>query len=430
MGQFSFCLAGLLLSPVLLEAIIRATVVSSPVAVTNYSSMNRSLIGILVLGTIIITVLPGQTTGSSSSSSRNARQAGRCSAGQQCILLTSCPELLALLNPPTPAGIRRLQRLTCAFDRRNPKVCCDTTGGGVNPTPVTPTRPTVDVTPGTGTSNLLPDNCGAIGEKVFGGDELPVRSYMWMALIGYGNRNNPEWGCGGSLISQRYVITAAHCADKRYTRGQSIVRVRLGEHDISKTRDCQQFNSQAQPVCAPPVQDFSPEKIIMHPTWDKRTNYSDDIALIRLDKPATFHGYVQPICLPPPNLVVGTFLNGREAEVAGWGASETARFGSDVRLMVKLPFVSLEKCKTSNHVPLLDKGQVCFGGVIGKDSCRGDSGGPLVGTDPNSGSTNLFLLLGVVSYGPPLPTCGIENRPAVYTDVAQYRNWIESELRP
>jgi len=379
-------------------------------------------------------VLPDITT---AAASRNARQAGRCSAGQECILLKSCPELLALLNPPTQAGIKKLQGLTCAFDRTNPKVCCDASSP-VTPPVVIPTvgvtpspnpSPTPSPTPNPGT-NLLPANCGAIGERVFGGDELPVRSYMWMALIGLGNRNNPDWGCGGSLISQRYVITAAHCADKRYTRGQSIVRVRLGEHDISKTRDCQQFNSQAQPVCAPPVQDFSPEKIIMHPTWDKRTNYSDDIALIRLDKPATFHGYVQPICLPPPNLVVGTFLNGREAEVAGWGASETARFGSDVRLMVKLPFVSLEKCKTSNHVPLLDKGQVCFGGVIGKDSCRGDSGGPLVGTDPNSGSTNLFLLLGVVSYGPPLPTCGIENRPAVYTDVAQYRNWIESELRP
>ena len=102
---------------------------------------------------------------------------------------------------------------------------------------------------------------------------------------------------------------------------------------------------------------------------------------------------------------------------------------STVKLQVWLPVVGLEDCDRlyrTKRVSIGD-GQLCAGGIEGKDSCVGDSGGPLMSTgiSPRDGRTRYFMA-GVVSFGPEL--CGIKDWPGVYTRVSQYTDWILNQL--
>ncbi|ROT79438.1 clip domain serine proteinase [Penaeus vannamei] len=197
--------------------------------------------------------------------------------------------------------------------------------------------------------------------------------------------------------------------------------IRLGEHNLVTEEDCTTTGSTQR--CAPPVQSFTPEQIIRHPDFDRRSSVSDDIALIRLDRAATFSTYVQPICIPPAGFDISTFLGGREVTVAGWGSTER---GPDTQVLQKvlIPFVGKEECNPHYDNSLVNE-QICFGGSGQRDACFGDSGGPVFATALGTGR---FSLLAVVSFGQ--PSCGVPGVPAVYTDVASYRTWIVNNLRP
>jgi secreted trypsin-like serine protease len=87
-----------------------------------------------------------------------------------------------------------------------------------------------------------------------------------------------------------------------------------------------------------------------------------------------------------------------------------------------IPVVPLKECRKfyGKYKPI-SRGQTCAGGYKGRDSCSGDSGGPLqyIAT---TGRSPRYVLDGIVSYGP--TQCGIDGRPAIYTDVKEYVVWI------
>ncbi|KAI8423518.1 hypothetical protein MSG28_012622 [Choristoneura fumiferana] len=230
--------------------------------------------------------------------------------------------------------------------------------------------------------------CGV--ETLGGGDVANVEQYPWLALLEYTGRFTP---CGGTLISSRYVLTAAHCVGA--TRYGEPKRVRLGEYNTtSYPTDMVEVNGGGFEILEVVV--IGIERHLQHP------EYRD---------------FIRPICLPSRDVTVKPpeFLR---FFAAGWGSNGT--LFSDVKQHVDLPYVPLNICQ----IPIknrLNENQICAGGEAGKDSCKGDSGGPLM---IENGET--FELVGVVSYGH--LRCGTKDFPGVYTHVYKYLDWIKREM--
>lgn len=376
--------------------------------------MSKAWCGVVVLAAAAVLTAQGGSV-------RTARQATRqCAKGEECVSLRVCRPLQDIIAKGGPTAEQTVRAALCGGGRgRDLRVCCPEAGGSTRPVFFpTPTPPKVNG------EDLLPKGtkCGqTINERVVHGDNAPLYAYAWMALLGYQDAANPEWHCGGALINDRYILTAAHCVHRNFTNslGQ-VVAVRLGELNTATDPDCPSANGHG---CAPSPQNFVPEEIIVHQTFNARGPVSDDIALIRLNKKAVLGQSVHPICVPPAGLNVPDFLGPRDATVAGWGATET-KPSSDILQVADIPFANKTICETFYPRQLVEE-QVCFGGRGKKDSCFGDSGGPIFQTDK---FLPRFTVLGIVSRG--LPACGIPGAPAVYTNVAHYRKWITDNLKP
>ncbi|XP_066969398.1 phenoloxidase-activating factor 1-like [Macrobrachium rosenbergii] len=331
---------------------------------------------------------------------------------QECVSLQDCPELAKLLRDPTLASIKRLQEATCFISGTVPKVCCPQ--------------------PKASKVSLLPRNCGQGPSirRIVGGESTSPGDFPWMAVFGYKEIgfDGIKYLCGGSVINERYVLTAAHCVTPELLSVQPLEVIQLGDWDLKQFgRDCQ--GSFSGEICADPSVNVTYEKIIIHPNYSKRGYQSDDIALVRLSKKIDISGvYIHPVCLPPQGLSARSAmarpdLLRPEAVVTGWGITEKG-VGSDRLLRVTVPYVEKSDCNSTYRGNIVEE-QICMGGEIGKDSCSGDSGGPLVLGGPRGPP---YLQIGVVSYGP--TDCGQNGIPGIYTDVTFYRNWIEETLQP
>ncbi|XP_047471146.1 venom serine protease 34-like [Penaeus chinensis] len=231
--------------------------------------------------------------------------------------------------------------------------------------------------------------------RIVGGEEATPGEYPWQALLDFGRGVI----CGGSLIKNAWVLTAAHCFEET---GATSVTVVLGEHDRSTTTDGV-------------TQQFVSSNFIVHPNYDKRTQ-DNDIALVFLGQNAVFNERVRPICLAQE----ADYVTGASTIVTGWGVEAF----STTTAKAKLQEVTLDLISTSSCVALypdytITDNMICTL-TANKDACQGDSGGPLV-TQTQDGS---WAQLGVVSFG---DECAKENSPGVYTKVANYYDWITEQ---
>ncbi|KAI5706071.1 hypothetical protein M8J75_004581 [Diaphorina citri] len=275
---------------------------------------------------------------------------------------------------------------------------------------------------------LLPakDKCGLAGQqRIIGGYIVQLGAFPWIARIGFDmgeGRGRLSYNCGGSLISKYYVVTAAHCA----VIPSIISSVRLGEHDANSDPDCSPDHRQ----CAPPVQDIRVVKVISHEHFSGEPNMRNDIALLRLERPPRLNAYVQPICLPYGPGMTRTH-DKDDTIVAGWGLTEK-KIPSHILLGVNQLVYDRYLCTAiyeRNGISIdTNKGQLCVGGKVGKDSCNGDSGGPLMwmGSFDRSISARTYLL-GIVSLGP--STCGMLRIPGVYTRTSYFLRWILDNMQ-
>ncbi|CAH2054371.1 unnamed protein product, partial [Iphiclides podalirius] len=229
--------------------------------------------------------------------------------------------------------------------------------------------------------------------RVVGARPGNPRDWPWMASI---TPEGFEQYCGGVLITDRHVLTAAHCT-RRWKANELFVR--LGEYDLKRTNDSRTYN-------------FRVVEIKQHEGFDM-SNYMHDIAILKLHRPAVFNTYVWPICLPPANLD----LVDEMAIVIGWGTKFYGGPHSNVLMEVSVPIWEHKKCTESFTAAVFEE-NICAGGPEGgKDSCQGDSGGPLM----YQMSSGRWAVVGVVSWG---VRCGEPQHPGLYTRVDKYLPWI------
>uniref|UniRef100_A0A1B6K003 Peptidase S1 domain-containing protein n=1 Tax=Homalodisca liturata TaxID=320908 RepID=A0A1B6K003_9HEMI len=284
---------------------------------------------------------------------------------------------------------------------------------------------------------LLPtNNCGrpksfhdGFSTRVFGGYNAQLGQYPWMAQLVVVNARDHGHACGGSIISNKYILTAAHCFEVPYA-----LIVKLGELELDTNVDCTPLLTR----CAPPAIFLDIELVIIHPKYRFTGGYSKyDVALVRCRQEIQFNDYIKPICLPTFAIDDSVLLNST-LEVAGWGASEIEETNNFLQVL-NAQFVPKVYCIALFNNALIDRHicsapyvnwcnvdindeVICANVIRGKGTCYGDSGGPLMMQHSTPGGI-YTVLLGVLSYGLPDPSCA-SGVPDVYTSVPDVVPWI------
>lgn len=352
-----------------------------------------------------------------------------------CVLVAECDFIRRVLAKPVleKNDVRYIEASRCGTYQKKALVCCALPAtaapniGGTGSSGSIGQRVQTSGLSLEDKRRLLPlaPQCGVqYDDRIVGGERTGVTAYPWLARIQhYDDRSNKYmFHCGGSLISTRYVLTAAHCL-KGIPKGWTVNAVRLGEWDTATDPDCE--NNE----CYDPIQDIPIQQLIAHENFiNTRTEVHNDIALLRLASEAKLTDTVTPICLPLGSNFVDRPVDGKRLFVAGWGQTETEP-GSRFKQHVAVPKVPMQYCRAQYSSANIDERQICAGGEAGKDSCRGDSGGPLMDIlEPTRQQPHpAFYLMGIVSFG---RQCGTSGIPGVYTNVNRFENWILNNIEP
>lgn len=224
-----------------------------------------------------------------------------------------------------------------------------------------------------------------VSGRIIGGQFASMGQFPHQVSLQLNGRHH----CGGSLISNTMIVTAAHC-----TVGQNPGQMRA----VVGTNDLSAGNGQS----------FGIAQLIIHPQYNPQSQ-DFDMSLIRLSSPVTLGGPVQTIELVDSDT---NFAADTMATISGFGAINQNLQLPNRLMFAQVQLWSRDFCNAQNIPGLTDR-MVCAGHPSGQVSaCQGDSGGPL---------TVNGKLFGVVSWG---FGCGAKGRPAMYTYVGALRAWI------
>ncbi|XP_063824168.1 serine protease nudel [Ostrinia nubilalis] len=237
--------------------------------------------------------------------------------------------------------------------------------------------------------------------RVVGGRPSKPAAWPWMAAL----YRNGMFHCGGVIVTQHWVLSAAHCVHEFWSHYYEVQVGMLRRFSFS-----------------PQEQNHRITHVIVNQNYDQ-ADMKNDLSLLRVKSSIQFSRWVRPICLPGPNTAGPEWrwgpAPGTVCTAVGWGA--TVEHGPDPDHMREVELPIWAKCKHSED---RDGKEICAGLVEGgKDACQGDSGGPLVCRSPLN--SQQWYVAGIVSHG---DGCARKGEPGVYTRVSLFVKWIRYHI--
>ncbi|KAF3704467.1 Testisin [Channa argus] len=244
-------------------------------------------------------------------------------------------------------------------------------------------------------------DCGVapLNTKIVGGVNATAGSWPWQVSVHYKDSHI----CGGTLISNQWVLTAAHCI---ITNSVNLWTLYFGR----VTQNGPNPNEVNRTV----------SQVIVNPNYNN-TLFNNDVALMKLSSPVDYTNYIRPICLAGNS---SQFYNSTPCWATGWGrlGANQPNQGYTFLQEVQIPVVGHKQC-SCDYVQVtganITNNMICAG-QQNKGTCQGDSGGPL---QCKQGS--VWIQAGITSFGVPCATAGF---PEVYARVSQFQTWITNEM--
>ncbi|XP_054435681.1 chymotrypsin-C [Pteronotus mesoamericanus] len=250
-----------------------------------------------------------------------------------------------------------------------------------------------------GVPTFLPN----LAARVVGGDDARPHSWPWQISLQYLKDDTWRHTCGGTLIANNFVLTAAHCISNART-----YRVALGKYNLAVDDE---EGSHYVDV----------DTIFVHEKWNSFL-VRNDIALIKLAESVELSDTIQLACLPEAGSVMPQDY---PCYVTGWGRLRTNGPIAEELQQGLQPVVDHATCTQKDWWGnMVRDTMVCAGGDGVTSACNGDSGGPL-NCQAENGS---WEVRGIVSFGSGL-SCNMRKKPAVYTRVSAYIDWINEKMQ-
>jgi len=236
---------------------------------------------------------------------------------------------------------------------------------------------------------ILESSLAARSAYIVNGKDARVGEFPWQASLQVYKQHT----CGASLVSDTWLVTAAHCIGNY---GVGNYKVVMGAHD----KDTKKQGSPAT---------YAIKRFVVHPGWTGDLSVPTDIAMIELSSSVKMNSNVKTILLPSPS----DNFEGMDCMISGWGSL----YGANTQLpnVLKMLPVSVQTASTCIADGARQGFHVCVR-KAGSSACTGDSGGPLA---CKRGA--VWYLVGAASYV--YGDCSVDY-PTVYSGVAYHRNWI------
>nr|XP_019562456.2 chymotrypsin-1-like [Aedes albopictus] len=227
-------------------------------------------------------------------------------------------------------------------------------------------------------------------EKIINGTDTTIEQYPFIFSL---RSSSGSHSCGGSILTNYWMLCAAHCVNEYTT--PILQSIQVGRTEITKAADSSVFDI---------------DRVIIHPEYTPSNSYKNDIAVFKLKRPLEFSQSVQPVQLPSPCFEVPE--SNPEVSLLGWGVTDAGVVASILQ-KVNYYAVPNEECNQI-HSNTIYPSHICAaypGG--GKGQCSGDSGGPLI----HNG-----VQVGIVSWS--IKPCTIAPYPGVLTKVSHFIDFI------
>jgi len=231
-----------------------------------------------------------------------------------------------------------------------------------------------------------------IHPRIVGGEPATPHEFPYMvSLLYFGSHI-----CAGAIIRGDAVLTVAHCI----VGEASSLSIKAGKHNLRE----QESTEQTRYVTA----------VHVHPNYQSQTDFSNDIAVLRVQPPFVMTGEVGPIPVAPANHTATG-----PASIIGWGSLREEGSLPDILYKAEVPIMTDNECRASYGSTNFESHMMCAGFPQGGvDSCTGDSGGPLTAND-----RSYRYLAGLMSWG---YGCARPGYPSVYTEVSNFADFINT----